>query len=94
MERPNGNNTSMTALLRKIQELAFAKVETELYLDSHPECAPALDYYKNLIREYNNLTAQYENTYGPIRAENATADRWSWVNMPWPWQLDGNGKER
>lgn len=84
----------MAALLRKIQELAFAKVEAELYLDAHPECASALDYYKNLIREYNNLTAQYENMYGPIRAENVSADSWSWVGMPWPWQLDGNGKER
>ena len=89
----NANSTSNTELLRKIQALAFAKVETELYLDSHPECAVALDYYKNLIRDYTNLVNQYENTHGPIRQENVSDESWTWVNSPWPWQLEGNGRE-
>ena len=90
----NGMNDAVRiALLKKIQALAFAKVETELYLDAHPECASALEYYKNLIREYGALTEKYENKYGPIRQENVVGDSWTWVASPWPWQLEGNGKE-
>ncbi len=88
------NSHGMTAeqLLRKLQELAFAKVECELYLDAHPECMNALDYYKNVINEYRALAEVYENTVGPIRQEGVSDDRWTWVDTPWPWQMDG--KER
>lgn len=79
-------------LLKKIQALAFAKVETELYLDSHPECAVALDYYKSLIQQYNQLTGEYESIYGPLRQENVNGESWSWTDSPWPWQLEGNGR--
>jgi len=40
------------------------------------------------------LAERYENEYGPIRQENTRGGEWKWVSTPWPWQLDGNGKER
>ena len=86
----NGQGTVSPAMLqRKLQELAFAKVECELYLDAYPECAAALDYYRGIIGEYARLAELYENTVGPIRQENITADRWTWVDTPWPWQTMG-----
>lgn len=85
----NGNNYSPAELMKKLQELAFAKVECELYLDAYPECVAALDYYKGIIGEYTRLAELYENTIGPIRQENITADRWTWVDTPWPWQITG-----
>ncbi len=75
------------ALLKKIQALAFAKTETELYLDAHPDCAVALEYYRKIIDELEDLTEEYENTVGLIRQENESGERWSWVNKPWPWHL-------
>ena len=94
--RMNNNNQAMgrDELLRRIQELAFMKVECELYLDAYPECSMALEQYKNIIRQYAELAERYENEYGPIRQENARGSEWKWVATPWPWQLDGNGKER
>jgi len=83
----------MLSLLKKIQALAFAKVETELYLDAHPDCQAALDYYKKIIEEYAPLAERYENEYGTIRQENVKGERWNWTDTPWPWQLEGNGKE-
>ena len=84
-----GNNVSAEMLAKKLQELSFAKVECELYLDAYPECAAALDYYKGIIKEYAKLAELYENTVGPIRQENIMADKWTWVDTPWPWQMTG-----
>ena len=78
------------AMLRRLQELAFAKVECELYLDAYPECAAALEYYKSIIGQYRELCEQYEAEFAPIRQENITADGWTWVDTPWPWQ-EGRG---
>ena len=85
----HGNNVSAEMLTKKLQELAFAKVECELYLDAYPECAAALDYYKGIIKEYTKLAELYENTVAPIRQENIMSDKWTWVQTPWPWQMTG-----
>ena len=42
-------------LMKKIQALSFAKTETELYLNAHPEAMPALSYYKELIGRLDSL---------------------------------------
>ena len=81
----NHKNPSASELLKKIQAIDFAKVETELYLDSHPECAVALDHYRSLCMEYDALVAQYENSFSPLTHKSAAKDTWTWVNMPWPW---------
>ena len=78
---------SKESLLKKIQSLAFAKTETELYLDGHPDCAAALDYYRDIVRELRARMDEYEGAVGAIRAENENGERWSWVDKPWPWQL-------
>lgn len=92
MNANNGSNGN--DLLKRLQALAFAKVECELYLDAYPECAAALEYYQNLIDEYAKLVEIYENTVGPIRQESIKGDRWTWVDTPWPWQMNGEEKER
>ena len=83
-----GNQISACELMKKIQAISFAKVETELYLDAHPECTPALDYYKELCQEYDNLVSIYENTVAPLTHESAAMDSWKWVSKPWPWQYE------
>lgn len=92
----NGVLSEMSAeqLLKKLQALAFAKVECELYLDGHPECGAALDKYRSIIKEYGELASRYENTVAPIRAENISDERWTWVDTPWPWQTADDANER
>ena len=80
-------NNGKNALLKKIQALSFAKVETELYLDTHPDCAAALEYYKDTLEQLDELMSEYQNKYGPLFAEGVVGDRWSWVDGKWPWQL-------
>ena len=77
-------------LMRKIQQLSFAKVETELFLDTHPECPAALDYFAEMRDELARLTAEYEKSYGPLTYTGVSGDSWTWVDGEWPWHA-GNG---
>ncbi len=86
-QRGNSRTKCNTALLKRIQELSFAKTETELYLDGHPDCVAALEYYKDVVKKLRALMDEYESTVGTLRAENEMSDGWSWVDKPWPWQI-------
>ena len=79
-------------LMRRIQSLSFAKVEAELFIDTHPECPTALEYYHGIVDELDGAMAEYQENFGPIRAEATARDRWSWVDTPWPWQEMGEGR--
>ncbi|MBE6532735.1 MAG: spore coat protein CotJB [Ruminococcaceae bacterium] len=81
-------------LLEQIRALGFVKVELELYLDTHPNCRTALDYYRKTVDELERLTEEYHNQYGPLVASgNLSTENWNWINGPWPWQnekMNGN----
>ena len=64
---------------------SFAAWEVRLYLDTHPEDASALALYRRLC-------AQECGGYACVPHER---DRWSWIDDPWPWELEANlpGKE-
>jgi spore coat protein JB len=80
------------SLMRRVQELSFAKVECELYLDTHPDSREALDYYKNILSRLDEAMTTYQNEYGPIFSEGVVGDRWTWVEGAWPWQLTAEDK--
>ena len=80
------------SLMRKIQGLSFAKVETELYLDTHPDSEMALSYYRDILSKLDEAMTEYQNKYGPLFAEGVVGNRWTWVDTPWPWQLEGEDK--
>ena len=88
------DSLSKGQLLKKIQELGFAKVEACLYLDAYPENARAIEFYKSICRELDYATELYERKYGPLTIGGAThtsADSWSWTRGPWPWQYEWEG---
>ena len=88
----NANGGRLTGTLaEQIRALCFVKTELELYLDTHPGCRTALDYYYRTVNELKRLTEEYENTVGPLTAMgNVSADQWHWVDGPWPWQQAGD----
>ena len=96
----SSNNVNNSSLLEQIRELRFVKTELELYLDTHPDCPTALDYYGQTLKALNSLVEQYTNTYGPLvaaEALNSNTASWSWVKSPWPWQngsMAKNGEGR
>lgn len=77
-------------LLKRIQQLSFAKTETELFLDTHPDCRAALDYYKKTVDELEMALEEFHNKYGPLVAMAVNGDRWNWIDGPWPWHIDWN----
>lgn len=78
-------------LMNKIRELCFVKAELELYLDTHPRCRTALDYYYKTLTELEKMREEYRNTVGPITADDVVSqDKWTWVEMPWPWMRSGD----
>ena len=91
----NGRDVNGSALKgdlpEQIRALTFVKEELELYLDTHPGCHTALDYYHQTMRELKRLTEEYENTIGPLSTAGVkSTDYWTWVGGPWPWQTAGD----
>jgi spore coat protein JB len=86
-------NKERDALLKKIQALSFAKVETELYLDVYPDNREALNYYKDTLDALSAAMEEYQNKYAPIVASGVTGDTWTWVKGQWPWQNGNTEKE-
>ena len=78
-------------LLKEIQAEDFALYETVLYLDAHPTCKNALEYYAMHQNAAKALRDEYEALYGPLTIYgNASCSCWHWADAPWPWEKEGN----
>ena len=78
-------------LLRKLQQVGLALVETALYLDAYPENRAALAYYNKLLEERKRLSDALGENDRPMTALDAGKnDTWNWINSPWPWDIEAN----
>lgn len=76
-------------LMHHIQETVFALTDLNLFLDSHPTNAPALEYFRDVKMQHAELVAQYEMMFGPLTAFDVdTKQGWTWIRDPWPWELE------
>ena len=92
MNKPN--NVNKGSLSERISELSFVKAELELYLDTHPECRTAIDYYMQTTRALTPLIEEYESTVGPLTAGGVqSTEDWTWVRGAWPWQMGSKGEK-
>jgi spore coat protein JB len=75
--------------LQQVQELEFALVEMNLYLDIHPGDANALAAFNDLATRYATARSNYEAQFGPLinYGVSGPASSWSWIDEPWPWQV-------
>ncbi len=79
------------ALLRKVQQHYFAMVDAGLYLDGHPYCRKALEYFERQKAVYEKYAAEYEETFGALTFKaGAMTDSWRWIQGPWPWESEAN----
>ncbi len=72
-----------------INEVSFAAYEAALYLDTHPDCQNALQYFQEHNEKRSLALAQYGKLYGPMtlaQACESCSACWQWVNQPWPWE--------
>ena len=87
----SGDNGNAAGLMEKIRSLSFVKAELEIYLDTHPSCKVALDYYYQTVDALKKLREEYQAKYGPISAEGCVGtEEWTWVKEPWPWHRDAD----
>lgn len=82
-----GAGRDRNTLLQKISEASFAMDEARLFLDTHPDCMEALNYYQNMCAVRDKIVKEYTAQYGPISSyECFCNDSWKWVEYPWPWE--------
>ncbi len=80
--------TNRALYLKKIQIIDFVLNDTALYLDTHPDCKEALEYYNKYLDMRKSALKEYINLFGPIeQTDIATCGgNWKWSDGPWPWE--------
>lgn len=75
-------------MLTRIQELEFAAVELNLFLDTHPENQQALADFNMITEQLINMKNAYEMMFGPLCNFGSSPSRypWKWIDEPWPWE--------
>lgn len=76
-------------LLFEIQSVDFVLVELNLYLDTHPDDANAINQFNLYSMKSRELKDQFEAQFGPLQnfGNSYTGFPWSWAKSPWPWQV-------
>lgn len=85
--KPVINNERQKALY-KLQEVAFAAHELNLYLDTHPNDVNTIRLYNEYNKQEKMLNDEYERKYGPVDlsdSEGLSMTPWAWIKEPWPW---------
>lgn len=79
--------TKRQILLRKISTYAFAMLDLQMFLDTHPNDEKTLMRVEKFKTMLKPLVEEYEREYGPLMKSSDTTN-WSWVNSPWPWEAE------
>ncbi len=80
-------NGEKHALLKDIAKLKFAQHEAVLFLDTHPKCTEALDYYHYVTGLLNKAVAHYTAEFGPLTKGQVNSEEYfTWAESPWPWE--------
>ena len=90
--RQMNNRMNRSQLMNHINQVSFAVDEVKLYLDTHPCDTEALEYFRQMSHQRNHALKESAAAYGPLTvdtADDSCAERWNWVNEPWPWQEGG-----
>ncbi len=81
--------TEQEKAMRNLQALTFAMHDLNLYLDLHPEDQSMVMLFKDYQNQQEKLIREYESQYGPLTVSgNSMENGFSWVNTPWPWEVD------
>ena len=96
LENRNMNNSRACRTERTERELmdiitkvSFAMDDTRLFLDTHPECAEALAFYKKHLEMRKKAAEEYSEIFGMLRHEDYTGQNcWQWTEGSWPWEYE------
>ena len=81
-------NSEQQAMMLEIQELCFALVDMNLYLDVHPDDKCMINLFNETLSKKKKLVNDYELKYGPITIDGRDLDKtpWAWNNVKSPWE--------
>ncbi len=83
---------NLSGPLCELMALDFVVQELKLYLDTHKDDREAFAALQTCIRLSREGRRRYVEQYGPITADDMRyADRFAWVDAPWPWQCGKEG---
>lgn len=75
--------------LRELMALCFVINELGLYLDTHKTDSEAFAALRSCLKLYETGYKKYVSLYGPIsRADLISEESYTWLDRPWPWELD------
>ena len=74
-----------------INTVSFVCDDTKLFLDTHPCNTEALEFYEEFKNQRMQALQEYAKYYGPLTLDTmcTPADKWKWIDTPWPWQEGG-----
>ena len=76
-------------LLSRIATCDFILTETSLFLDTPPDCAEALAFYKKHLEMRRKAAEEYTEKFGMLRHEDYIGQTgWQWTEGPWPWEYE------
>ena len=77
-------------MMMKVQQLNFVLIDIGLYLNNQPDCQAAMALFAKYQQLYAQALSEYEECYGPLTYQgiNVERDGWSWIEKPWPWEVE------
>ena len=77
-------------MMKRVQQLGFVMFDVSLYLNNHPYDQAALNLFSRYRALAEEAQKEYEAAFGPISrgGVNVERDGWSWINQPWPWEVE------
>lgn len=79
--------------LGELMAIAFVCYELQLYLDTHKDDSEAFETLKCMLALKREAHERYVKKYGPLSVKDLEdASSFTWVNDPWPWEYQGEGK--
>ena len=82
--------TDRELLLWNMTAEQFAAFDVQLYLDTHPNDAQALNLFNHYRRNAEGYRQEYEAKYGPVSSDAVAGASWQWLDDPWPWERGAN----
>ncbi len=78
---------SRDKLMIRIQMCCFYITDLNLFLDTHPHCAEALELFHKYKKMKQDAVEEYAEKYGPITIEDVKSKtEWTWATGDWPWE--------
>lgn len=74
-------------LMKIITKASFVMDDVKLFLDTHPNCKEALEYYMQAKAVREEAWEAYTQKFGPLSSyEVDNEEYWDWNKGPMPWE--------